>query len=260
MNKFTEQQLEEGDRKHDEIRDAKVEKEQKLRIPTPRTDEEWAAWPYAGPGISVHFGRELERELIATRTKLNDTLTAMAMLGDKHEQEMSAARAEIEEYAEDKSRLATMAMEFREQRDRLKAWKESAIAIEKEWDPQAVGTLLNIRLGQSIRANIEPKIRELIEQRDRLDSMYHKIIKEVLECDPIPACKREDDQLEPPWEVIARIREQRDRLAMALKNLVKANETWNQGMMDVIGRPPNWNDSYLNEAKQALQSLTTNEQ
>jgi regulator of replication initiation timing len=54
-------------------------------------------------------------------------------------------------------------------------------------------------------------------------------------------------------------RNQRDRLAEALKNLVKANEIWNQGMMDVIGRPPNWNDSYLNEAKQALQSLTTNE-
>jgi hypothetical protein len=35
------------------------------RTPTPRTDEEWAAWPYAGPGISVHFGRELERELAA---------------------------------------------------------------------------------------------------------------------------------------------------------------------------------------------------
>jgi hypothetical protein len=52
------------------------------------------------------------------------------------------------------------------------------------------------------------------------------------------------------------VRELRDMLAEALANLVKANETWNQGMMDVIGRPPNWNDSYLNEAKEALQSLT----
>jgi hypothetical protein len=52
-------------------------------------------------------------------------------------------------------------------------------------------------------------------------------------------------------------KQQRDRLAEALRNLVKANEIWNQGMMDVIGRPPNWNDSYLNEAKQALKSLTT---
>jgi hypothetical protein len=100
MNQFTEQQLEEADRKHNEIRDAKVEKEQKLRIPTPRTDEEWASWPYAGPGISVHFGRELERELIAASTKLNDTLTAMAMLGDKHEQEMAAVTEQRDRLAE----------------------------------------------------------------------------------------------------------------------------------------------------------------
>jgi hypothetical protein len=53
------------------------------------------------------------------------------------------------------------------------------------------------------------------------------------------------------------VTEQRNRLAEALANLVNANETWNQGIMDVIGRPPNWNDSYLNEAKEALQSLTS---
>jgi hypothetical protein len=61
---------------------------------------------------------------------------------------------------------------------------------------------------------------QAIEQRDEINSMYHKIIKEVLECDQIPACQREDDQLEPPWEVIARIREQRDRLAEALWNML----------------------------------------
>ena len=54
------------------------------------------------------------------------------------------------------------------------------------------------------------ELTAVTEQRDKIDSMYHKIIKEVLECDPIPACKRKDDQLEPPWEVIARVREQRD--------------------------------------------------
>jgi hypothetical protein len=32
---------------------------------TPRTDEAWAAWGYAGSGMSVHVGRELERELTA---------------------------------------------------------------------------------------------------------------------------------------------------------------------------------------------------
>ena len=35
------------------------------KTPTPRTDEAWAAWQYAGSGMSVHVGRELERELTA---------------------------------------------------------------------------------------------------------------------------------------------------------------------------------------------------
>ena len=45
--------------------------------PTPRTDEAWAAWKYLGSGMSVHVGRELERELTAAREKL-----AKAGVGD----------------------------------------------------------------------------------------------------------------------------------------------------------------------------------
>jgi hypothetical protein len=45
--------------------------------------------------------------------------------------ELTAARAEIEEYAEDKSRLATMAMEFRYQRDRL---VEEIIGWRNKWE------------------------------------------------------------------------------------------------------------------------------
>jgi hypothetical protein len=49
----------------------------------------------------------------------------------------------------------------------------------------------------------------LIEARIKIvesKSNYQRIIKEVLECDPIPASKRLDDKLEPPWEVVKRIR------------------------------------------------------
>ena len=48
-----------------------------MSTPTPRTDEAWAAWAYAGSGMSVHVGRELERELTAAREEikeLNDKL------------------------------------------------------------------------------------------------------------------------------------------------------------------------------------------
>jgi hypothetical protein len=51
----------------------------------------------------------------------------------------------------------------------------------------------------------------LAAERDKvkqLEADYQKIVTEVLKCDPIPASQRSDDQLEPPWEVIARIRHQ----------------------------------------------------
>jgi len=110
------------------------------------------------------------------------------------------------------------------------------------------------------------KVRELTEQLVSIDSMYHKIIKEVLECDPIPACQREDDQLEPPWEVIARIRKQRDRLAEALKacredsvELLGERCFWqNEPRCDYQKRYQETRDN-VTRADEALQSLTTNE-
>ena len=44
-----------------------------MKTDTPRTDEAWAAWQYAGSGMSVHVGRELERELTAV-TEQRDRL------------------------------------------------------------------------------------------------------------------------------------------------------------------------------------------
>ena len=41
-----------------------------MKTDTPITDEAWAAWQYAGSGMSVHVGRELERELTAAREEL----------------------------------------------------------------------------------------------------------------------------------------------------------------------------------------------
>jgi len=89
---------------------------------------------------------------------------------------------------------------------------------------------------------LQTELDAVTKQRDKIDLMYHKIIKEVLECDQIPACQREDDQLEPPWEVIARVREQRDRLAEALREMQYCHT-----------------DKAERMANEALQSLTTNE-
>jgi hypothetical protein len=55
---------------------------------------------------------------------------------------------------------------------------------------------------------LEDQLAAEREKRKQLEADYQKIVTEVLKCDPIPASQRSDDQLEPPWEVIARIRQQ----------------------------------------------------
>lgn len=132
---------------------------------------------------------------------------------DELDAELTAAREEIailkSKYADHHSEAERITSEIRAvtaQRDEWKANHDNQVSINQ---------LLRDRPDLKDRA---ASVDKLIEQLDNIDSMYHKVIKEVLKCDPIPACKREDDQLEPPWEVIARIREQRDRLAEALEN------------------------------------------
>lgn len=50
--------------------------------PTPETDEAWAKWPYAGPGVHANFARKLERERDSAKTlnrSLLDQLEAQAV-------------------------------------------------------------------------------------------------------------------------------------------------------------------------------------
>lgn len=53
------------------------------------------------------------------------------------------------------------------ERGRLAQWKAEMMQVWSEWDCQAVAKLLGITLGQKIHRNIEPKVRELIVDRDR---------------------------------------------------------------------------------------------
>jgi hypothetical protein len=94
-------------------------------------------------------------------------------------------------------------------------------------------------------------IDDLTKQRDEA----REILREIRDNEVNPEDEADRFLRDHVPSELSKVREQRDRLSEALANLVKANETWNQGMMDVIGRPPNWNDSYLRESKEALQSL-----
>lgn len=74
--------------------------------------------------------------------------------------------------------VAVAAWEFAERLEKelkevesLRKWKTEMINLESGWDIQAVGKLLGISLGMSIRANIQSKIEELLSENARLEIM-----------------------------------------------------------------------------------------
>lgn len=54
------------------------------------------------------------------------------------------------------------------QRDDLASWKESALAVEREWDEQQIATLLGGVLGESCRRVIQRRVPEILAERDQL--------------------------------------------------------------------------------------------
>lgn len=50
----------------------------------------------------------------------------------------------------------------------LRAWKESALAVEREWDAQALATMLGAKLGQSCRKAIAEKVPALLSELAQL--------------------------------------------------------------------------------------------
>jgi hypothetical protein len=72
--------------------------------------------------------------------------------------------------------------------------------------------------------SIHPESKDVEESRDgrldetacppSLEAIYQRVVGACLRCDPLPACQREEDQIEPPWEVIDRIRSERDEMTL----------------------------------------------
>lgn len=56
------------------------------------------------------------------------------------------------------------AIELAKYCDQLVAWKESALAVEKEWDEQAIAAMLGGKMGESCRAVIAREVPLVIER------------------------------------------------------------------------------------------------
>lgn len=64
------------------------------------------------------------------------------------------------------------------ERDELRAWKESAMAVEREWDPNAIATALGGWPGESQRAVIAREVPKLLARVKRLEEEQAKERKE----------------------------------------------------------------------------------
>ena len=86
----------------------------------------------------------------------------------------------------------------------LRAWKDSAQRVESEWDAQAVGKLLGVPLGESIRANIQPRITAMLAaleaqvEADRLSGIYQTYADAPTNWDA-PDYDRRCDEMHAAW-------------------------------------------------------------
>jgi hypothetical protein len=86
---------------------------------------------------------------------------------------------------------------------------------------------LNLAVWGKDNADLRQKLTAERQRHEQLEGDYQKIVTEVLKCNPISASQRSDDQLEPPWEVIARVRQQLFSALAAIERAVNELSSFN---------------------------------
>ncbi len=66
-----------------------------------------------------------------------------------------------------------------EERDELFAWKQSALAVESEWDAQAIARSLGATLGQSVRKVIAKRVPEILAQLAELSKDRERLATQL---------------------------------------------------------------------------------
>lgn len=69
----------------------------------------------------------------------------------------------------ERERLTRERDEAKAERDRLRDWKESAMAVEREWNANAIATALGGQPGESQRAVIAREVPKLLARVKRLE-------------------------------------------------------------------------------------------
>jgi hypothetical protein len=92
------------------------------------------------------------------------------------ERELNAASVEIERLTAKVAQLYEGAEEAKQRIKRLEDWKESALEIEREWNANAVATLLGAKLGEPHRKVIQREVPKLLARIKRLEEGGDKAI------------------------------------------------------------------------------------
>lgn len=106
------------------------------------------------------------------------------------------AREEAEKLEMEVQALRTANAALIEKVRELEAWKESAMAVEREWDLNQLATMLGGQLGESQRAVIQWKVPILVQRVKRLEVAGDAMaMAEGCRCDDGVICRRCADRV-----------------------------------------------------------------
>ena len=89
----------------------------------------------------------------------------LGMLCRRLERELTASNAIIRQ----QQLLDEANLRLQDRIKRLEDWKDSAMAVEREWDANAISTMLGGQLGESQRVVIMREVPRLLERIKRLE-------------------------------------------------------------------------------------------
>ena len=128
---------------------------------TPRTDAARPPYSALQEFVLSEFARTLERELNAANELI---VRLQAVTNDPHALWVNWLRGSVT--------LPVGIGDVREYQDRIKRleeWKESAMAVEREWNPNSLSKMLGGQLGESQRVVIMREVPKLQERIKRLE-------------------------------------------------------------------------------------------
>lgn len=98
-----------------------------------------------------------------------DRLTLMANLVARQVEETKDDMQQMARASDTLIKVEAKIQNLRARIKRLEEWKESALEVEREWDANAIATLLGAKLGESHRKVIQREVPKLLTRIKRLE-------------------------------------------------------------------------------------------